>query len=92
MGDAEEVGMPDHVVSMFERPHAGAVVNVKTGEGDTAMDSLTGVRQGACEGPILIILTMQAELGTMEWPVSKPTSRTHAGGLTSGGGSTSNAA
>ena len=60
--------MPDHFVNMFLRLHAGAVINVKIGEEDTAVDNSIGVRQGACEGPILFLFIMQAALETMEWP------------------------
>ena len=46
-------GMPDHFVRIPVRPHAGAVINVEIGEKGTAVGSSTGVRQGACEGPVL---------------------------------------
>ena len=68
----KKFGMPDHFVSMLVRPRAGAVINVKIGEEDTAVDSSIGVRQGACEGPILFLLLMQAALETVEWRESLP--------------------
>ena len=77
-------GMPGHFVSMPVRLHDDVVINVKIGEEDTAVDSSIGVRQGACEGPVLFLFIMQAALGTMEWPVAMPTSRTRADGVTSG--------
>ena len=81
-------GMPDHFVNMLVRLHADAVIKVKIGEEDTDIDSSIGVRQGACEGPILFLFIMQAALETMEWPVAKPTFRTRADGVTSGERST----
>ena len=65
-------GMPGHLVRMLARPHAGAVINVKIGEENTAVGSSAGGRQGACEGPILFLFIMQAALETVEWPVTKP--------------------
>ena len=59
-------GMPDHFVNMLVRLHADAVIKVKIGEKDTDVDSSIGVRQGACEGPILFLFIMQAALETME--------------------------
>ena len=76
--------MPGHFVNMLVRLHAGAVINVKIGEGDTAVGSSTGVRQSTCEGPILFLFIMQAALEAMEWPVTKPTFRARADGVTSG--------
>ena len=35
------------------------------------MDRSIGVRQGACEGPILLLFIMQAAPETMEWPNRK---------------------
>ena len=54
--------MPDYFVGMLVRLHAGAVINVKTGEEDTAVGSSVGVRQGACEGPVLFHFITQAAL------------------------------
>ena len=59
-------GMPDHFVNMLVRLHDDAVIKVKIGEEDTAVDSSIGVRQGACEGPILFLFIMQAALETTE--------------------------
>ena len=77
-------GMPDHLVSMPVRLCTGAVTSLKIGEEDTAVGSSIGVRQGACEGPILVLFITQAAPETVEWPVSKPTFRTRADGVTSG--------
>ena len=41
-------GMPGHFLYMSARLHASAVINVKTGEEDTAVGSSIGVRRGAC--------------------------------------------
>ena len=81
-------GIPDHFVNMLVRLHADAVIKMKIGEEDTEVDSSIGVRQGACEGPILFLFIMQAALETMEWPVAKPTYRTRADGVTTGERST----
>ena len=67
--------MPDHFVNMLVQLHADAVIKVKIGEEDTDVDSSIGVRQGACEGPILFLFIIQAALETMERPVVKPTFR-----------------
>ena len=40
------------------------------------VENKIGVRQGACEGPVLFIFIMAAAMETMEWPVAKPTFRT----------------
>lgn len=48
-----EFGKSGHFVNMLERPHAGAVINVKIDEQDMAVGISIGVRQGACGGPIL---------------------------------------
>jgi len=80
-------GIPDHLVSMLVRLHENAVIKVQFGEEDTEVGSSIGVRQGSCEGPILflfIFVIMQAALETMEWPVSKPSFQTRAGGVTTG--------
>ena len=50
---------------MPARHHAGAVIYVKIGGEDTAVDNSIGMRQGACEGPILHPFIMQAGLGMM---------------------------
>ena len=65
-------GIPSHYVTMLARLHAGAVINVKIGEEDMAVDNSIGVRQGACEGLILFLFIMQAALETMEWRESLP--------------------
>ena len=77
-------GMPDHFVNVLVRPHASVVVNVKTGAEGTVVGSLTGVRQGACEVPILFLFVIQAVLETIEWPVTRPTFRTRTDEVTSG--------
>ena len=66
-------GLPDHFVRIVMRLHVGAKVNVKIGKDDIDVESNIGVRQGACEGPILFLFIMQAAFETMEWPVTKPT-------------------
>ena len=50
---------------MLVRLHADAVIKVKIGEEDTDVDSSIGVRQGACEGPILFLFIMQAAMETL---------------------------
>ena len=60
------------------------MTDVKIVEEGTAMGSSIGVRQGACEGPILFLFIMQVALETMEWPVAMPTFRTRAGWVTPG--------
>ena len=75
-------GMPGHFVIMLVRPRAGAVIDVKIGDEGTAVESTIGVRQGACGGPILFLFIIQAALETVEWPVTKPTLRTRADGVT----------
>ena len=64
--------MPGHSLSEPVRLHADAVINAKIGEEGTAVGSSIGVRQGACEGPILFLLLMQAALETVEWRESLP--------------------
>ena len=78
-------GMPGHFVIMLVRPRAGAVIDVKIGEEDTAMGSSIGVQRGAYGGLIPFLFIMQAP-EPVEWPVTKPTFRTRANGVTSGGG------
>ena len=59
------------------------MTDVKIVEEGTAMGSSIGVRQGACEGPILFLFIMEAALEMMERPVTKPTLHTRADGVTS---------
>ena len=66
-------GLPDHFMRIVMRLHVGAKVNVKIGKDDIDVESNIGVRQGACEGPILFLFIMQAAFETMDWPVAKPT-------------------
>ena len=58
------------------RLHADAVVNFKIGNEEVEVENKIGVRQGACEGPVLFIFIMAAAMETMEWPVAKLTFRT----------------
>ena len=51
---------------------------------DKEVGSSIGVRQGACEGPILFLFITQAALERVKWPVTKPTFRIRADGVTSG--------
>ena len=69
-------GLPDHFINMVTRLHADAVVNFKLGNEEVEVKNRIGVRQGACEGPVLFIFIMAAAMETMEWPVAKPTFRT----------------
>ena len=69
-------GLPDHFINMVTRLHADAVVNFKLGNEEVEVENNIGVRQGACEGPVLFIFIMAAAMETMEWPVAKPTFRT----------------
>ena len=84
-------GMPGHIVIFFVRLHAGAVINEKISKEDRAVESLFGVRQGVCEGPILFLFIIKAAHGTTEWPVAKPDFRIRADGVALERGPTSNA-
>ena len=57
-GVLRRFGMPDHFVNMLIRLYADAVIKVKIGEEDTNFDSSIGLRQGACEGPIIFLFIM----------------------------------
>jgi len=75
----QKFGLPDHFINIVIRLHKGAKINIDFGSKKCEIDSTIGVRQGACEGPILFLFIMQAALETMDWPVAKPqfcTSRT----------------
>ena len=61
-----------------------SLINVKIGEGDTAVGSSIGVRQGACEGPVLFLFIMQAALKMVDWPVTRSSFRTRADGMALG--------
>ena len=69
-------GLPDHFINLVIRLHADAVVNFKLGKEEVEVKNRIGVRQGACEGPVLFIFVMAAAMETMEWPVAKPIFRT----------------
>ena len=64
--------MPDHFINIVIRLHADAVVSYKMGKEEIEVKNKIGVRQGACEGPVLFIFIMAAAMETMEWPVPKP--------------------
>jgi exonuclease III len=65
-------GLPDHFINIVIRLHADAVVNYKLGNEEVEVNSRIGVRQGACEGPVLFLYIMSAAMETMDWPVTKP--------------------
>ena len=65
-------GLPDHFINVVIRLHADAVVSYKQGNAKIEVKNRIGVRQGACEGPILFLFLMAAAMETMEWPVAKP--------------------
>ena len=65
-------GIPDHFINILIRLHADAVVSYKLGKEEIEVKNKIGVRQGACEGPVLLIFIMAAAMETMEWPVPKP--------------------
>ena len=65
-------GLPDHFINVVIRLHADAVVSYKLGGEEIEVKNRIGVRQGACEGPILFLFVMAAAMETMEWPVKKP--------------------
>ncbi len=80
-------GLPDHFANIVIRLHEYASINVKIGEEDLEVGSSIGVRQGSCEGPILLLFIMQAAIETIEtltWPVAKPVFRTRSKGVTMG--------
>ena len=66
-------GLPDHFINIVIRLHADAVVSYKMGNEEVEVKNRIGVRQGACEGPVLFLFIMAAAMETMEWPVPKPT-------------------
>ena len=67
-------GLPAHFVNIVLRLHHNAVMKFKINDQaeDAEVDSMIGVRQGACEGPVLFLFIMQAAIETMKWPVPKP--------------------
>jgi hypothetical protein len=69
-------GLPDHFINLVIRLHADALGNFKLGKEEVEVKKGIGMRQGACEGPVLFIFIMVAAMETMEWPVAKPTFRT----------------
>jgi hypothetical protein len=79
-------GLPDHFINSVIRLHSEAKLNIKIGEEDAVIDSLIGVRQGSCEGPVLFLYMIQAVMETVEWPdeVTKPQFRTREHGETHG--------
>ena len=60
------------------------MTKVKIGDVESEIESSIGVRQGSCEGPILLMFITQAAMEIMEWLVPKPAFRTRAKGVTSG--------
>jgi hypothetical protein len=67
-------GLPDHFVKVLMRLRFGAKVKVKICEWGLEVDSTTGVRQGSCEGPVLLLFIMQVAMETLQWPggVARP--------------------
>ena len=67
-------GLPKHFVNIVLRLHTDAVMKFKISDlaDDADVDSMIGVRQGSCEGPVLFLFIMQAAMETMTWPVKKP--------------------
>jgi hypothetical protein len=72
-------GMPDHFVNVIIRLHTNCKIKFTVGDIETVIDSLIGVRQGSCEGPVLFTFIIQAAIETMIWPVAKPQFCTRAG-------------
>ncbi len=62
------------------RLHENALINVKIGEDDSEGESSIGIRQGSCEGPILLLFVMQAAMETLTWPVAKAAFRIRSNG------------
>ncbi len=77
-------GLPDHFVNIVICLHENALINVNMCEDDSEVESFIGVRQGSCEGPILLLFIMQAAIETLTWTVAKPVSRTRSKGVTMG--------
>jgi len=79
-------GMPDLFVQVLIRLHYGAKAKVKIGDVDSEINSTIGVRQGSCEGPVLLLFIMQAAMETLAWPegASKPEFMTREYGKTTG--------
>ncbi len=75
-------GLPTYFVNIVIRLHENALINVKIGEDDSEVESSIGVRQGSCEGPILLLFIMQAAMETLTWPVAKPAFRSRSKGVT----------
>lgn len=70
-------GLPDHFINIVIRLHADAVVSYKMGNEEVEVKNRIGVRQEACEGPVLFLFIMAAAMETMEWPVPKPQPSAH---------------
>ncbi len=77
-------GLLYHFVNIVIRLHENALINVKSGEDDFEVEGSIGVRQGSCEGPILLLFIMQAAMETLACPVAKPVFRTNSKGVTMG--------
>ncbi len=73
-----------HFVNIVIRLHENALINVKIGDDDSEVESSIGVRQGSCEGPILLLFVMQTAMETLTWPIAKPAFRTRSQRATMG--------
>jgi hypothetical protein len=68
-------GVPDHCLNIIIRLHDRAKLVADFAGEDSTIDVTIGVRQGSCEGPILLLFYMNAALETLEWPahIRRPT-------------------